>query len=90
LHEQVERDVAIGAIYSTLERLEKKGMVESYLGETTPERGGRPKRYFKVTGQGESALKKAREAMNTLWQGVSLRVIVNSILSPSHCNSSVN
>lgn len=90
LHEQVERDVAIGAIYSTLERLEKKGMVQSYLGETTPERGGRPKRYFKVTGQGESALKKAREAMNTLWQGVSLRAIVNSIISPSHCNSSVN
>lgn len=72
LDEQITRDVAIGAIYSTLERLEKKGMVHSWLGEATAERGGRPKRYFKITGQGEHALKRARDAMNTLWHGVSL------------------
>ena len=73
LHQQVERNVAIGAIYSTLERLEKKGMVQSRLGEATPERGGRPKRYFKVTAQGHGALKKAKGAMDTLWQGVAIK-----------------
>lgn len=73
LAEQVDRTVAIGALYSTLERLERKGMVESRLGEATAQRGGRPKRYFKVTAQGHSALKRARQAMDTLWQGVSIR-----------------
>ncbi|ALU43944.1 PadR family transcriptional regulator [Pseudoalteromonas rubra] len=73
LAEQVNRNVAIGALYSTLERLERKGMVESRLGEATAQRGGRAKRYFKVTAQGHSALKRARQAMDTLWQGLSVR-----------------
>lgn len=75
LAEQVNRSVAIGALYSTLERLERKGMVESRLGEATAQRGGRAKRYFKVTPQGKIALNRARQAMDTLWQGVSIRDI---------------
>ena len=77
LEEQVGRAVAIGALYSTLERLERKGMVESRLGEATAQRGGRAKRYFKVTAQGQAALKKARQAMDTLWQGVSIRELTS-------------
>ncbi len=77
LDEQVDRSVAIGALYSTLERLERKGMVESWLGEATAQRGGRPKRYFRVTAKGRQALKRAREAMDTLWCGVSLRLTNN-------------
>ena len=73
LHEEIQRDVAIGALYSTLERLEKKGMVTSKFGEATAERGGKPKRFFEVTAKGQAALKRAREAMNTLWQGISIR-----------------
>ena len=73
LHDSIQRDVAIGALYSTLERLEKKGMVTSWFGEATAQRGGKPKRYFKVTAQGQQALKRAREAMNTLWQGISIK-----------------
>lgn len=73
LAEQVDRNVAIGALYSTLERLERKGMVESQLGEATAQRGGRAKRYFKVTAQGHNALKRARQAMDTLWHGLSIR-----------------
>ena len=76
LAEQVNRNVAIGAIYSTLERLEKKGMVTSELGDSTPQRGGRPKRYFHITAQGEQALKRARSAMDVLWQGVSVREVI--------------
>lgn len=73
LDSEISRAVAIGAIYSTLERLEKKGMVSSRLGESTPERGGRAKRYFSVTAEGEAALKRAKDAMDTLWQGISIR-----------------
>lgn len=73
LSEQINRDVAIGALYSTLERLEKKGMVASKLGDATPERGGRPKRYFTVTAQGITGLERARDAMTTLWQNANLK-----------------
>lgn len=76
LHDEIRRDVAIGALYSTLERLEKKGMVTSKFGEATAERGGKPKRFFEITAKGEEALKRAREAMNTLWEGVSIREIM--------------
>ena len=72
LQQQINRDVALGALYSTLERLEKKGMVVSELGESTPQRGGRPKRFFEVTATGHKSLVKAREAMDTMWQGISL------------------
>lgn len=74
LHQVSERDVAIGALYSTLERLEKKGMVNSRLGEATPERGGKAKRYFEVTAVGIGELKRARHAMDNLWVGVSLHL----------------
>lgn len=73
LDDEINRNVAIGAIYSTLERLEKKGMVSSKLGEATAERGGRAKRFFKVTPQGQIALKRARTAMDALWQDVALK-----------------
>ena len=72
LQRQIERDVSLGALYSTLERLENKGMVISELGESTPQRGGRPKRFFEVTATGNKALLKARQAMETMWQGISL------------------
>jgi PadR family transcriptional regulator len=54
--ERTGRDVAVGAIYATLDRLEAKGFVSSRLGEATPERGGRAKRYFKIEAPGERAL----------------------------------
>jgi DNA-binding PadR family transcriptional regulator len=72
IHEQIGRDVAIGALYSTLERLEKKGMVTSTLGEPTAARGGRAKRFFVVTASGLQGLKRTREMMDNMWQGVSL------------------
>jgi PadR family transcriptional regulator PadR len=77
LHEQINRNVAIGALYSTLERLEKKGMVDSTLGESTPERGGRAKRYFAVTAKGQTALCRSRDVFNTMWQGVTLEPSAN-------------
>ena len=74
LHEEINRDVALGALYSTLERMEKKGLVTSKLGEATPQRGGRPKRFFSVTAEGKAALKHAKQAIDILWKGMSLNV----------------
>lgn len=62
--------VARGALYTVLERLEEKGFLASRLGSPTPERGGRPKRFYKVTPLGVKALKGSREAIVRLWQGL--------------------
>lgn len=70
LEERVGRSATRGALYTTLERLEAKGYLTSRMGNPTPQRGGRSKRYFKVTPAGVSALKASREAMEELWRGV--------------------
>src|ERR1700731_3351483 len=49
---RISREVSIGAIYATLDRLEAKGYVKSHLGDPTPERGGRSKRFFRVLAKG--------------------------------------
>jgi PadR family transcriptional regulator len=64
------REVAAGSIYITLDRLEEKGFVTSRLGESTPERGGRAKTYFQVTGKGLRAVRQAQRTLVRLWSGV--------------------
>jgi PadR family transcriptional regulator, regulatory protein PadR len=66
------REVALGSVYAALDRLEQKGFVTSMLGDPTPERGGRAKRYFRVTRAGLKALKMTRTALTNLWRGVPL------------------
>jgi DNA-binding PadR family transcriptional regulator len=60
--EDVGRRVSIGALYTTLSRIEGKGLVSSWIGEPTSERGGRAKKYFKVRSSGERALREAHAA----------------------------
>jgi PadR family transcriptional regulator len=64
------RTVARGALYTALERLEEKGLLSSRMSEPRPERGGRARRYFTVTGRGIAALRGARRAMLDLWCGL--------------------
>jgi DNA-binding PadR family transcriptional regulator len=54
------RDIAVGAIYTALARLEGRGFVQSKLGEPTPERGGKAKRYYRVLAPGKRAVEKAQ------------------------------
>jgi PadR family transcriptional regulator, regulatory protein PadR len=68
---QSGREVALGTVYATLERLEEKGLVSSELGESTQERGGRAKRYFHVTRRGLREVSEARRILISLWQGLS-------------------
>ena len=64
------REVALGSIYAALDRLERKSFVTALLGDPTPERGGRAKRYFRVTPAGVRALKMTRTALTNLWNGI--------------------
>lgn len=66
------RRVASGAIYMTLDRLEKKGLLTSTLSEPIAERGGRAKRCYKVTKPAVAALKQSRRALISLWDGLEL------------------
>jgi PadR family transcriptional regulator, regulatory protein PadR len=63
-------NVALGSIYAALERLEDKGLVLSALGDPTPERGGRAKRYFAITQNGLRELHQTRRVLSELWRNL--------------------
>ena len=68
------RRVSSGSLYVTLDRLERKDLIETWLADPTPERGGRPRRYVRVTREGLEAVGEAREAMLSLWTGIEHRM----------------
>ena len=70
IEKRAGRSVSVGALYSTLSRLEDKGYVASRLGEATPERGGRAKRYYAIKGQGQEKLEKSVRALSKMLQGM--------------------
>jgi PadR family transcriptional regulator PadR len=64
------REVALGSVYATLERLEQKGLVSSELGEPTAERGGRAKKYFRVKAKGLREIRQTQAVLKKLWRGL--------------------
>ena len=64
------RPVQLGAIYTALSRLDERGLVQSWTGEPTAERGGRAKRHFRVTSRGLDAVRSTRRALVALWSGL--------------------
>jgi len=70
--EQTRRRPTPGAIYTTLDRLESKGFLRSAVGEATPERGGRAKRYYHLTPRGLTALRRAHTDYRKLSQGLDI------------------
>jgi PadR family transcriptional regulator len=70
IEQRAERSCSLGALYTTLERLEEKGFVSSRLGESTPERGGRAKKYFKIEAAGSTALQQAYAATQKMVSGL--------------------
>lgn len=64
------RRVSTGAVYVTLDRLERKGLLRSRLGDSTPERGGRAKRFYTLSAQGLAALRAERAVMRRMWDGL--------------------
>ena len=67
LDDEAGRAVSLGAIYTALDRLARKGLVESWLGEPTPVRGGRRKRHYRLTPSGIRELTTIREIRNNMW-----------------------
>jgi PadR family transcriptional regulator PadR len=74
VQETLQREVAAGAVYATLERLEARGMVNSRLEVGTPVRGGRARRYYALAGEGQRALGETHRALTAMWTGVKLPV----------------
>lgn len=70
LEERAEREASLSAIYITLTRLEKKGLVSSWMGEPTEERGGKAKRFFQVEPEGIEALQYSRSRLQRMWAGI--------------------
>jgi PadR family transcriptional regulator len=64
------RSVLLGAVYTALDRLEERGLVASSISDPTPERGGRSRRYFRLTARGLRAVKDTQRAFVALWANV--------------------
>lgn len=71
IEKAAQRSCSIGALYTTIDRLESKGLVKTWMGDATPERGGRPKRMVRVTAKGEQAAREFYEAVIRVSRGVS-------------------
>ena len=70
VEEITKRHLHYGTLYNTLDKLTKKGFVESRRGEPTAERGGRCKIYYMLTREGLEALQKAKELQSAIWDGI--------------------
>ncbi len=70
IEERTGRNLSIGAVYATLDRLESKGFVSSFLGEPTAERGGRAKRLFRIEAEGNQALQTSQDAIRRMTLGL--------------------
>jgi DNA-binding PadR family transcriptional regulator len=67
---RTRRTIAVGALYTALDRLERKGYVKSMMSAPTARRGGRGKKHFKVTAQGHGALRQSAEFLARMWAGL--------------------
>ena len=68
IEKRSDRSISIGALHSTITRLEEKGLIKSWLGEPTQERGGRRKRFFEITHQGKVSLHHVKDLRDELWK----------------------
>ncbi len=67
IQQRAKRKISIGALHSTITRLDEKGFITSYLGEPTKERGGRRKRFFQLTASAKQALSEMKSLRDELW-----------------------
>lgn len=67
---RLSRSVSMGALHTALIRLQDKGYIKSYDGESTEERAGRPKKYFQITALGKKAMEYVRDTRNEMWKAI--------------------
>lgn len=70
IRRRLKRNPSIGALHAAFNRLEEKGFLESREGETTPERGGRKRRYYKVTRSGSKAVQRVKDLREEMWSSI--------------------
>ena len=70
IERQTGRSVSRGAVYLTLDRMEEKGYLQSWMGEPTAERGGKAKRFYQVQRSGVALLRQSRQSLLQMWQGL--------------------
>jgi PadR family transcriptional regulator, regulatory protein PadR len=70
VEQRAGRKLSIGSVYTTLERLQRKGYVRSRRGEPTAERGGRAKRHYRITAKGERALRESHDLLRSMTEGL--------------------
>jgi len=70
IEHRTNREVSLGSIYATLDRLEAKGLVKSRVGESTAERGGRSKRHFQVTARGVASINRTHDVLRQMTEGL--------------------
>lgn len=75
IEERTGRQVSAGAIYTTLDRLEARGLVASWWGEPTPERGGKRKRHYRLQPAGREALSRSWQAIRAMARGFNPRAV---------------
>jgi PadR family transcriptional regulator PadR len=74
IHQRSGRDVSINAVYTTLDRLETKGLLRSAIGDPTPQRGGRRRKFYHLTPAGSAAMKHAYRAFTAMAHGLEGRL----------------
>jgi len=70
IESRLARNVSMGALHTALVRLEDKGYIKSFNGETTEDRMGRPKKYFQITALGKKAMAYSKDTRNELWSAI--------------------
>ena len=74
IHARSRRDVSINAVYTTLDRLESKGLLKSWVGDPTPQRGGRRRKFYALRPAGVAALRQAYRAFTAMADGLQARL----------------
>jgi PadR family transcriptional regulator, regulatory protein PadR len=77
IEERCKRSISIGALHSTITRLEEKKLLKSWLGGATQERGGRSKRYYEITQAGKAALSETKSLRDELWNASKVNLSIS-------------
>lgn len=81
IESRLTRTVSLGALHTALKRLEEKGYVKSFSGDSTEERAGRPKRFFEITALGKRAMQDAKATRDALWKAIPKTVVQMNLLA---------
>jgi PadR family transcriptional regulator, regulatory protein PadR len=80
IESRLSRSVSFGALHTALKRLEEKGYLKSFSGESTEERAGRPRQYFEITAVGKKAMRYTKDTRDELWKAIPKTVLQANLM----------